>query len=73
MTEKKDWFINLDESKKSIVKFADDSKLVSQGIGKVMIKSCFVKEKKHILKFFLGILNYIHRHSYSLLIIIFID
>lgn len=38
MTGKKDWFINLDESKKSTVKFADDSKLVSQGIGKVMIK-----------------------------------
>lgn len=38
MTGKKDWFINLDKSKKSTVKFADDSKLVSQGIGKVMIK-----------------------------------
>lgn len=38
MTGKKDWFINLDESKKSTVKFEDDSKLVSQGIGKVMIK-----------------------------------
>ena len=37
MTGKKDWFINLDESKKNTGN-ADDSKLVSQGIGKVMIK-----------------------------------
>jgi hypothetical protein len=36
MTGKKDWLINLDKSKKSTVKFADDSKLVSQGIGKVI-------------------------------------
>ena len=38
MTGKKKWLINLDESKKSTMNFADDSKLVSQGIGKVMIE-----------------------------------
>jgi len=46
MTCKKYWFINLDESKKNIVKFADDSKLASQGIVKVMIKR---KYEKHSL------------------------
>jgi len=46
MTDKKDWFINLDESKKSTLKFADDSKLSSQGSGKVMIKR---RDGKHSL------------------------
>lgn len=41
---KKNWFINLDESKKSILKFVDDSKLVAQGIRKVVIKR---KDDKH--------------------------
>lgn len=38
MTDRRDWFLNLDESVKSRVKFANNSTLSAEGIGKVVIK-----------------------------------
>jgi len=35
----KDWFISLDESIKSKVKFADDYALVVEGVRNIMIKT----------------------------------
>lgn len=38
MTGYKKWFVSLDDSMKTRVKFADDSFLCADGIGKVMFK-----------------------------------
>ena len=38
MTEKMDWFINLNESSKSRFRFANDSTLTIEGIGRVAFK-----------------------------------
>ena len=39
MTGRREWFLNLDQSVKSQVKFADDRTLSAKGIGKVLIKT----------------------------------
>ena len=39
MTGIREWFLNLDQSVKSQVKFADDRILTAEGIGKVLIKT----------------------------------
>nr|KYP68042.1 Retrovirus-related Pol polyprotein from transposon TNT 1-94 [Cajanus cajan] len=38
MTGRKDWFVNLDESIKSKVKFADDRVMIAEGVGKILIR-----------------------------------
>ncbi|XP_019416922.1 PREDICTED: uncharacterized protein LOC109328099 [Lupinus angustifolius] len=38
MTGNKDWFVTLDKSLETKIKFADDSFITAEGIGKVMIK-----------------------------------
>lgn len=39
MTGHKEWLVNLDESKKSKVRFADDRLISAEGIGDVLVKS----------------------------------
>ncbi|RDX96502.1 hypothetical protein CR513_20828, partial [Mucuna pruriens] len=38
MTGNKGWFVNLDENVKRMVKFADNSTIIAEGIGKVLIQ-----------------------------------
>jgi len=38
MTGRKEWFISLDDSSKNKVRFADDSSLTAEGIGKVAFR-----------------------------------
>ena len=37
MTGHKEWFVNIDDKVKSKIKFADNSSVTAEGIGKVMI------------------------------------
>ena len=44
MTGRKEWFISLDDSSKSKVRFADDSSLIVEGIGRVAFRDTNGKE-----------------------------
>nr|XP_004516931.1 uncharacterized protein LOC101510918 [Cicer arietinum] len=46
MSGRKDWFINLDESMKSKVKFANSSSLMAEGVGEVLIQNKNGKQSK---------------------------
>ena len=38
MTRHREWFVNIDDKVKSKIKFADNSSITAEGIGKVMIQ-----------------------------------